>query len=86
MGPNFTKPLQKQWLDYYCERIQGLCRQKIDSGLVNPGTGILDVIKDVVEDLSIREHQAHDERRNHIESLKQQLKALGHASPPIAPS
>ncbi len=74
---NFAKPLQKQWLDFYLDRLREISTQKIDKGAAP--NRVLDLIKGVVSELEEQEERDRLNRIVKLESMKQHLKEFGSA-------
>ena len=74
MSPNFSKPRQKQRLDFYLERIHGLCKESIESGQLNDSDSPLKIIKEAVHALEQNEQRTYAARIQELESIKSNLR------------
>ena len=80
MSHNFSSSIQKQWVDFYLERIQRTCDEQIDRGLTDGDDSALAIIKASIKALEESEAHRYASRVRNLETLKSKLRNLRSSS------
>ena len=78
--PSFSKPLKRQWIDFYLERIKGICLETIDTLKDPQSQEPLELIKVAINYLENKEQSENIKRIQEMENLKLNLKSMGVSS------